>query len=96
MPTRRSARTLAFLALLTLVVFGGALYEESFVHTDDGCSVELHCVACRLVLGGASDLPTATVFTPAAVAVAAPPVPEPVARPTASPRLVQSRAPPVT
>lgn len=25
--------------------------EESFAHTDDGCPVEIHCIACRLATG---------------------------------------------
>jgi hypothetical protein len=42
-PTRGCA--LLLIALLALVSVG------SFVHTDDGCQVEIHCLACRLALG---------------------------------------------
>ena len=34
-----------------LLAVAGALVEESFVHTDDGCAVEVHCLACRLAVG---------------------------------------------
>jgi hypothetical protein len=95
MHTRCPAKALAFVALLALIAFGGALYEESFVHTDDGCVVEVHCVACRLLLGGATDFPTVPILTPGAITIAAPIVPDPVAGPTVAPRLFQSRAPPL-
>jgi hypothetical protein len=36
---------------LTLAFLGAVSYEGSFVHTDDGCQVEVHCLACRLALG---------------------------------------------
>jgi hypothetical protein len=95
MHIRRSAKALGSVALLALMAFGGALYEESFVHTDDGCVVEVHCVACRLLLGGATIFPTVPILVPGVVAVAPPNAPEPVARPTVTPRLFQSRAPPL-
>lgn len=82
-------------ALAALLSLGGALFEESFVHTDDGCAVEVHCLACRLTLGG-SALPSASLdVAPVTTAVAleapaAPVVPERVA-----PRLLRSRAPPL-
>jgi hypothetical protein len=48
---RSSARrrfALVAVALLALVCLTGALLDESFVHTDDGCAFETHCVACLL------------------------------------------------
>jgi hypothetical protein len=48
----RAQRTAWLIALLALVCLGAAAYEQSFVHTDDGCQVEVHCLACRLALGG--------------------------------------------
>jgi hypothetical protein len=41
------ASRLALLALLSSLLVG------EFVHTDDGCEVERHCQACRLVLSPA-------------------------------------------
>lgn len=38
-------------AALVLVAMCAAVAEESFFHTDDGCPVETHCVACRLATG---------------------------------------------
>ncbi|HYU41481.1 MAG TPA: hypothetical protein VEQ84_04980 [Vicinamibacteria bacterium] len=48
-----------------------ALLEESYVHTDDGCSVEIHCVACRLVAGSAAIISPAIVL-PVAMQTTAP------------------------
>jgi hypothetical protein len=48
-PTRR---TLLLAALMLLASFGVVTLEESFVHTDDGCAVETHCLACRWAYGG--------------------------------------------
>jgi hypothetical protein len=92
---RRSTKALAFVALLALIGLSAALYEESFAHTDDGCAVEVHCVACRLLLGGATVFATVPILAPATVAVEAPIAPEPLARLTVAPRLFQSRAPPL-
>jgi hypothetical protein len=44
-PTRKVAE--ALVALLALVGFGASLADQAFFHTDDGCQVELHCLACR-------------------------------------------------
>jgi hypothetical protein len=49
MPHRRTLSVVMSFALLLAVA--GALVEESFVHTDDGCAVEIHCLACRLAVG---------------------------------------------
>lgn len=40
-----------------LLSLATALYQESFVHTDDGCAVEIHCLACRLAVASAPDTP---------------------------------------
>ena len=37
----------SLLALALLSVFGLALAQDAFFHTDDGCAVELHCLSCR-------------------------------------------------
>jgi hypothetical protein len=55
---RRAAPRVAALALLALAV---ALLAGTFVHTDDGCVVERHCLACRFTLH-TSDV-TATIAT---------------------------------
>ena len=48
---RRSNRSV-HLALLVLAAVLAAELQIAFVHEDDGCVVEVHCLACRLVLGG--------------------------------------------
>jgi hypothetical protein len=39
------------LALAALLAFLGTSTESALLHTDDGCPVEIHCLACRLALG---------------------------------------------
>jgi hypothetical protein len=72
-----------------------ALAEDAFFHTDDGCAVEVHCIACLWHHG-------AIVVAPAAatVAVAPAPVGAVVLPPThisvgATPRIALSRGPPL-
>ena len=48
-------------ALLALLVFLGAFAEAAFFHTDDGCAVEIHCLACRLVLGTTAVAPQPSI-----------------------------------
>jgi hypothetical protein len=50
-------------ALAMVLALAGAWAEQSFVHTDDGCPVEIHCLACRLALGTAA-VATADVAAP--------------------------------
>lgn len=91
----RQRRTLAGVALAALVCVLGAVLEESFVHTDDGCSVEIHCIACRLAVGSTAVVGPAIVL-PVAVPTTAPVVAE--ADSTlreAAPRQSPSRAPPL-
>ena len=91
--TRR--RTWAWIALAVLVCVSAALVEESYVHTDDGCSVETHCVACRLAAGSTAVVSPAIVLAVAVQATA------PVAAAAdsllseAAPRETPSRAPPL-
>jgi hypothetical protein len=93
----KSARfkTLAAAGVLVLIAsLGLSLAEQSLFHTDDGCDVEIHCVACRLVLGSvvvaASPLTFETRLARAGdvatVAVRAVPAP--------CPRVAVSRGPP--
>jgi hypothetical protein len=42
----RRGRLKAALALSLLLALGAAVASD-FVHTDDGCVVEQHCLACR-------------------------------------------------
>jgi hypothetical protein len=61
---------LATIAALALVVFATAFAEASFVHTDDGCTVEVHCLACRWTVGTTGTAPP-PVFAPAFILVSA-------------------------
>lgn len=94
---RRSGRhrAWAWVALAALVCVSAALLEESFVHTDDGCSVEIHCIACRLAAGSTAVVSPAIVL-PVAVPTTAPLAPEADASPRdASRHESPSRAPPL-
>jgi hypothetical protein len=84
---RRTSRLRAILgatAIATLATFAVALAQDFAVHTDDGCRVERHCVACR---GTAARMATANVsvayspvFTPCGslAGLAPAPAPDPV------------------
>jgi hypothetical protein len=91
----RTSRALILVAFMALVCMGGALYEESFVHTDDGCAVEVHCLACRLAAGTTAVVGPA-IAVPVAGQVAGTLAPEPrIEVADAAPREAQSRAPPL-
>jgi hypothetical protein len=49
---RSRSRFVLVAALLALLAFTGVVTETVFVHTDDGCEVEQHCIACRVAVGG--------------------------------------------
>jgi hypothetical protein len=84
------------LVVAALVVLGLAVagFEQSLVHTDDGCLLETHCNACLLQLGThgvtteAFSLPQAVATVERVAPVLPPPLPE------AAPRQVSSRGPP--
>jgi len=71
-------RPTALLGLAVLLALSGALVEESLVHTDDGCPLEIHCLACRLAVGTTAEAgaffaaPTTPVFEEAGVVARAP------------------------
>ena len=90
-----SRRTWAWIALAVLVCVSAALAEESFVHTDDGCTVEIHCIACRLAAGSTAVISPAIVL-PVAVQTTAPVTVEADSSlGQAAPREAPSRAPPL-
>jgi hypothetical protein len=91
----RPTKARIFVALLALAGLTAALYEESFAHTDDGCTVEVHCVACRLLLGGATVLVTVPTLAPAVSVIEASIRVEPLSQSVTAPRLFQTRAPPL-
>ena len=55
---RKATPRLAALALLALAVL---LVLGTFVHTDDGCAVERHCLACRFALHTAEGAASITI-----------------------------------
>ena len=88
-------RALAWVALVALVCVGAALAQESFVHTDDGCAVEIHCIGCRLVAGSTAVVSPAIVLPVAARTTALATVAADSSLCEAAPREAPSRAPPL-
>ena len=41
-----ASRASWLVALLLLLAVAGAFAQDAFLHTDDGCAVEVHCTAC--------------------------------------------------
>lgn len=87
--------TLVVAGVLALVAsLGLAVAEQSLFHTDDGCTVEIHCVACRLVLGSVV-VPQATLtFEPRLAPAGAVTVFAAHTRPLPDHRATVSRGPP--
>jgi hypothetical protein len=67
MRSRSWRRTASVLAIALLAAFSIALAEDAFFHTDDGCAVERHCLACRWHHGAAAS-PTSITAPVAALA----------------------------
>jgi hypothetical protein len=59
--SRHGASRVTGVAMLAVLA---ALLLSDFVHTDDGCAVEQHCLACRLVLSPADDAQAAQAARP--------------------------------
>jgi hypothetical protein len=90
-------RSTAFVALALLLALAGGVLEQVLIHTDDGCPVEIHCVACRLAAN------TTSIAAAHALAISADVrkagfVPPAAEQPGATPvsRTSASRGPPLT
>jgi hypothetical protein len=88
---RGSWPAIALLVLAALVCVMGA---DFLPHTDDGCQVETHCLACRTAFSRATPV---VLCSPAAIELAAvgsvlPALPAPLS--LAEPARVSSRGPP--
>lgn len=58
---------LPWVAALTLcAIAAGMLAPLALAHTDDGCEIELHCIACRAVVGHERFVPSPHVPVPVA------------------------------
>ena len=68
---RKPRRPRALLPLALLLALGGALFADALLHTDDGCVVERHCLACQWHHGA-----TATPIAVVAVAASLQPLEE--------------------
>lgn len=70
MRTPRFKSLVALTALALLAALGLALAEAALVHTDDGCALETHCLACRFALSATALAPAGVTIEPALVACA--------------------------
>lgn len=96
MPLRRLSTALIAAALLAALA--GVVLEESYArHTDDGCAVEIHCLACRLAVGTTAVAAT-TCLVPSALLAEAGAAPIPRRRPSQGLSLQRprGRAPPLS
>jgi hypothetical protein len=93
--TRRSSLVLVALTLVTGLC--ALLVVEAYVHTDDGCVVETHCVACLWHRGASSVLvmPVVLPAAPAPVAIGAAVGLESGSLADGSVRIAPSRGPPL-
>ena len=91
---RMSRRKLVAALVLALVSLTGALLEASFVHTDDGCTIETHCDACLLRLRTAGVVTVTFSLPPVVTAGEAAAPASPPSRLEAAPRSVAARGPP--
>ncbi len=89
MPQRRLV-----VAALVLLGLAAAVFEQTLVHTDDGCLLETHCNACLLQLAthGVTTEPFSVPRAVAAVERVAAMLPP--ALPKEAPRHLSSRGPP--
>jgi hypothetical protein len=83
----------AWLALLGLAAVTVAV--EYLPHTDDGCGVEVHCLACRTSVGHTATTATAVVFSAPGDFVEWLPVLIPPAPERGNVRTTDSRGPPL-
>jgi len=81
-------------AALVLLGLAAAVFEQTLVHTDDGCLLETHCNACLLQLGTHGVTTEAFSLPRAVAAVERVAVVLPPALPEEAPRHVSSRGPP--
>ena len=83
-------------ALLALLVFLGAFAGAADFHTDDGCPVELHCLACRLTLGTVAVAPQPLIAVSAQlVDLGAAPPASVTPEMHSAPRAITTRGPPL-
>lgn len=88
-------RTLTSIATAALVCVATALLDEAFLHPDDGCDVEIHCVACSLK-ASATGVVSATIVLAFELRSTTPPAaPAEPSFAEVVPCAAQSRAPPL-
>lgn len=81
------------IALLLLVSLGVGAAQE-LAHTDDGCAVEIHCLACRTAATRADAPAALPTLLPVLVPVARVVASAPRERALAQPDAAESRGPP--
>jgi hypothetical protein len=89
--SRLAAVALALLASLAILTAGDFL-----AHTDDGCAVEIHCLACQRVVGSIAIVAADIALAPALSLLGEVPIAASVIVPRAPAHRHSSRGPPPT
>ncbi|MET0552296.1 MAG: hypothetical protein ABW221_04615 [Vicinamibacteria bacterium] len=82
------------IALLLLASLGVGVGQDAFAHTDDGCEVEVHCLACRTAANRVDAPAALPALQPGLVPVAELAAEAPVLLPETAPAATDSRGPP--
>jgi len=90
----RHRGTIFAVALSALLAFGLAWAEDCFFHTDDGCAVETHCIACLWHHSAKPVAPVIATLEPPVRLAEAVAVPVTVRSVETVPGAVASRGPP--
>lgn len=82
------------IALVLLASLGVGVSQDAFAHTDDGCEVEVHCLACRTAADRVDPSGALPALQPELVPVAPVVADAPARLADAAPGDTDSRGPP--
>jgi hypothetical protein len=93
--TRSSRKRCTFAASLVLLCAFAVAFTGDLVHTDDGCQVEIHCLACQRVLVSVGVASLAAPWCPSIAVVGRIVAIDPLPTREADSPATASRAPPL-
>lgn len=88
---RKASFVVVGVTLLAALVGG---FVGDFIHTDDGCAFETHCLACQRILGSVAVVTPDLAVPPPLQPLESAPAPPPFAPPAAVVRARAPRGPP--
>lgn len=91
---RRRTPWLWMWALVLLASMGALAAQDAFAHTDDGCDIEIHCLACRGALHRSVAPGVLPAPLPGLLSLGSAPLPTPVAVVEARADATGTRGPP--